>query len=95
MHHLQKIMTTPKLEGPNGQFLLATNKILLQNVPCLENPGMESWPANSQGINSRMPRVQGSGEAFGAHQPRHLQAVEHVFITCHDQQAFGHLREVK
>lgn len=69
MHHSQKIITTLKLEGPNGRFLLATNKILLQKVPCLENPGMESQPANSQGINSGTPRVEGSGEAFGAHQP--------------------------
>lgn len=86
-HHLQKMMTTLKLEGPNGQFLLATNKTLLQKVPCLENPGMESRPANSQGINSRMEeKVEGSGEAFGAHQPGHLQAAEHMFITCQDLQ---------
>lgn len=85
MHHSQKITITLKLEGPNGQFLLATNKILLQKVPCLENPGMESQPANS-GINSRTRRVEGSGEAFGAHQPGHFQAAEHVFITCQDLQ---------
>lgn len=81
------IMTTLKLEGPNGQFLLATNKTLLQKVPCLENPGMESRPANSQGINRRMEeKVEGSGEACGAHQPGHLQTVEHMFITCQDLQ---------
>lgn len=86
MHHLEKIMITLQLEGPNGQFLLAPNKILLQKVPCLENPGMESQPANSQRINSRTARVEGSGEAFGAHKPGHLQAAEHVFITCQDLQ---------
>lgn len=98
MHHLQKIMITLKLEGPNGKFLLATNKILLQEVPCLENPGMESGPANSQGIKSRTPRMEGSGEAFGAHQPGHFQAAERVFITCQDLQnskLFEQLREVK
>lgn len=52
----------------------------------MENPGMESRPANSQGIKSRTPRVEGSGGAFGAHQPGHFQAVEHVFITCQDLQ---------